>query len=58
MLPAGHQDEVEMLYTTSCKHSLVLLWMGEINARNNAELIEIINKMITVASSRLFILLY
>jgi len=44
MLPAGDQDEVELtsswspassvLYTTSCKHSLVLLRMGEILARN------------------------
>jgi len=49
MLPAGDQDEVEpvaplpvhqqatsssVLYTTSCKHSLLLLMMGEIIARN------------------------
>ena len=59
MLPAGDQDEVELLitsagdqdevelvitrhqqavssvlYTTSCKHSLVLLRMSEIIARN------------------------
>ena len=48
MLPAGYQDEVEpvpphpghqqaassVLYTTSCKHSLVLLRVGEIIARN------------------------
>jgi hypothetical protein len=49
MLPAGKQDEVELLvpahptyrpaassvsYTTSCKHSLVLLRMGEIIDRN------------------------
>jgi len=39
MLPAGEQDEV--LYTTSCKHSLALLRMDEI---------------IIVASSWLFIL--
>ena len=48
MLPAGDQDEVELvpphpghqhaaslvLYTTSCKHSLVILKMDEIIARN------------------------
>jgi len=47
MVQAGDQDEVELpnfpghqqaassvLYTTSCKHSLVLLRMGEIIARN------------------------
>ena len=44
MLPAGDQDEVEVTsswspassvhYTTNCKHSLVLLRMGEILARN------------------------
>jgi len=49
MLPAGDQDEVvlpvpshpghqqtasSVLYTTSCKHSLVLLRMGEIIVRN------------------------
>ena len=48
MLPAG--SIVGALYgTTSCKHSLVLLKMGEIIARRNyrpkqVELIEIINK--------------
>jgi len=49
MLPAGDQEEMELiqvmllliqqaassaLYTTSCRHSLVLLRMGEIVARN------------------------
>ena len=45
MLPAGDQDSVpphsghqhavsSVHYTTSCKHSLVLLRMGEIIARN------------------------
>jgi len=38
-LPAGDKDEVEfhstpVLYITSCKHSLVLLRMGEIIAIN------------------------
>jgi len=65
MLPAGDQDEVEphpghqqaassVHYTTSCKHSLVLLSMGEIIVPKHVELIEIINKII-VASSWLFI---
>jgi hypothetical protein len=45
MLPAGKPDEVELFhlirpaassvhYITSCKHSLLLLKMGEIIARN------------------------
>ena len=66
MLPAGDQDEVPLHpghqqvassvhYTTSCKHSLVLLSIGEIIAPKHVELIEIINKVI-VASSWLFIL--
>ena len=38
------------------KHSLVLLRMGEIIAPKHVELIEIINKIITVAFSWLFIL--
>jgi len=32
-------------YTTSCKHSLVLLRMGEIIARNMLNLFEITNKL-------------
>jgi len=58
MLPAGDQDEVELvpphpgLYTTSCKHSLALLRMGEIIAETCY-----FNKIIIVASSWLFILL-
>jgi len=44
--------------TTSCKHSLVLLRMGEIIAQKHAELTEIIHKQLFVASSWLFILLY
>ena len=64
MVPADDQDEVEPVpphpgyqqaassvhYTTSCEHSLVLLRMSEI--------IEIINKIIIVTSSWLFILFY
>jgi len=35
MLPAGHQQTASPFhYTTSCKHSLVRLRMGEIIARN------------------------
>jgi len=31
----GHQQAASsVLYTTSCKHSLVLLWMDEIISRN------------------------
>jgi len=57
MQPAGDQQAASsVLYTTSCKHSLALLRMGEIIARN-VQLIEIINKIIIVASSWLFILL-
>ena len=60
MLPAGKLDEVDLEpvpphpayqpaassvhYTTSCKHGLVLLGMGEIIARNM--LIGIINKLL------------
>jgi len=73
MLPAGDQDEVElevpshpghqqatssMLYTTSCKHSLVLLRMGENYLPKHVELIEVINKIVIVASSWLSILLF
>ena len=46
-----------VLCTASCKHSLVLLRMGEIIAPKHVELIKIINKIIIVASSWLFILL-
>jgi len=62
MLPVGgirHQQAASSVhYATSCKHSLVLLRLGEIIARKNAELIEIINKTIIVASSWPFTLLY
>jgi len=35
MLPAGHQQAASSVHcTTSCKHSLALLRMGEIIARN------------------------
>jgi len=48
MLPAGHQHAASPVrYTTSCKHGLVLLTMGEIIARNTKhdELILIISKL-------------
>ena len=32
--PCHQQAALPVHYTTSCKHSLVLLWMGEIIARN------------------------
>ena len=52
----GHQQAVSSVhYTTSCKQSLVLLRMGAIIASKQVELIEIINKIIIVASSWLFI---
>jgi len=34
MLPAGKPASSSVHYTTSCKHSLMLLLMGEITARN------------------------
>jgi len=41
MLPAGNLDDVE-LDTTSCKHSLVLLRMGKIIARNILSCLELL----------------
>jgi len=64
MLPAGDQDEVELtfhlilvLYNTSCKDSSAPD-NGRIYRPKHVELIEIINKIIIVASSWLCILLY
>ena len=64
MLPAGDQDEVELtfylilvLYNTCCKESSAAE-DGRIYRPKRVELIEIINKIIIVASSWLFILLY
>ena len=45
-------------YTTSCKHILVLLRMGEIIARNMLSWLKLSIKFVIVASSWLFILLY
>jgi len=58
MLPAGDQQAASSVhYTTSCKHSLVLLRMGEIIARKMLSWLKFANKIIIVASSWLFILL-
>jgi len=57
MLPAGDQDEVEplrghhqasspVLYTPSCKHSLVLLRMGEIIAPNMFSRLKLLIKLL------------
>jgi len=45
-------------YTTSCKHSLVLLRMGEIIARNMLSWSRLLINIFFVESSWLFILLY
>ena len=45
-------------HTTSCKHNLVLLRMARNYRPKHVELIEMFNKIIIVASSWLFILLY
>jgi len=59
MLPAGDQQAALLvLYTTSCKHSLSAPDDGRNYRLKHTELIEIINKIIIVASSWLFILLY
>jgi len=55
MLPAGDQGEVELvLYTTSCKQSSAPEDGGNYRPKH-VELIEIVNKIINVASSWLFI---
>ena len=55
-----HQPAASLVYyTTSCKHSLVLLRMGEIIARNMLNWLKLQKKKtVIVASSWLFILLY
>jgi len=46
MLPAGDQQAASsVLYTTSCKHSLVLLRMGEIIARNMLSSLKLLIKL-------------
>jgi len=43
MLPAGYRPATSWLYhTTSCKHSLVLLRMGETIARNMLSWLELL----------------
>jgi len=49
--PGDQQTASSVLYTTSCKHSLVRNYRPK-----RVEQIEIVNKIIIVASSRLFIL--
>ena len=57
VLPAGNQDDVpphtghqpaapSVLYTTSCKHSLVLLRMDEIVARNVSSWLKLLIKLL------------
>ena len=45
MLPAGDQVTSRQRYTTSCKHSLVLLRMGEIIARNFSNCLKLLIKI-------------
>ena len=43
----GHQQAPSsVLYTTSCKHSLVLLGMGEIVARNMLSWLKLLTKLL------------
>jgi len=42
MLPAGKPAASSVHYTTSCKHSLLLLRMGEIVVRNMLRWLEIL----------------
>ena len=47
MLPAGDQQAASSVhYTTSCKHSLVLLRMGEIIARNMLSWFKLLIKLL------------
>jgi len=56
--PTHQQVASSVLYTTSCKHSLVPLRMGRKYRPKRVELIVIINKMTIVASSLLLVLLH
>ena len=47
-----------VLYTTCCKHILVLLGMGEIISRNILRLLTINNIISIVASNQLFVKLF
>jgi len=54
-----HQQATSSVhYTANCKHSLVLLRMGEIIARNMLSWLKLLIRFVIVASSWLFILLY
>ena len=57
MLPGHQQAASSVLYTTSCKHSLSAPEDGRNYRPKHVELIHIVNKIIIVASSWLFILL-
>jgi len=47
MLPAGHQQAaLSVHYITSCKHSLVLLRMGKIIARNMLSWLKLLIKLL------------
>ena len=55
----GHQQTASsVLYTTSCKHSLLLLRIRRNYIPKQVQLIELVNKIIIFASSWLFTLLY
>jgi len=59
MLPAGHQQAASSVhYTTSCKHSLVLLRMGEIIARNMLSWFKLLIKLLFLLLFWLFILFF
>jgi len=55
--PCHQQAASSVLYTTSRKHSLMLLRMGEIIVRNMLSWLKLLIKLVFVASSGLFILL-
>ena len=56
--PCHQQATSSVHYTISCKHSLVLLRMGEIIARNMLSWLKLLINCFIVASSWLFIQLY
>ena len=56
--PCHQQAAPSVHYTTDCKHILVLLRIGEIIARNILSWLKLLRKIIIVACSWLFILLY
>jgi len=44
--PGHRQATSSVLYTTSCKHSLVLVWMGEIIGRNMLSWLKLLIKLL------------